>query len=268
MTKKPKQDLPFIVEQLAKSKNTFEAVKKVLNRIKGYVKNARKKVKIDRIEASIFECNDCGTCCDYGVVEFSCSIIPADIMRWLKDDFGVLLVSFGIALTKDDEGFADYILKMNSKYLYENKKMLYSQEYVNIMQGINPSLLKVLPDEINQCVFYDSTNFKCSIHEHRPISCRVYPYTLSGGVVRLDNPYEMCNPACWKEGKLDDDEVTNGLMEIIASKRGLELFKKSRMKGNVVEYRTMYNWFLNTFFLLYPELINVENVMKRIKGDA
>lgn len=90
-------------------------------------------------------------------------------------------------------------------------------------RNVNGTIVKAVNKKKNshQCVFWDQTNSKCSIYQHRPFDCRAYPFDI----LKINGKYHWivytCNPHSnwsWTEDYLtllEKDRAFSEVMEKI-----------------------------------------------------
>jgi hypothetical protein len=143
-------------------------------------------------------------------------------------------------------------------------------------------------------VLFRSLTSRCSIYEYRPISCRCFPYGVDPEY-KVVVAKELCGEDCFKdEPQKNWKEQEESLKITWANIHGMQLFLKARISGNIdykdkslgkqrpervdieLEKRNqavrstmgLYQDFITTFYFLYPELVNIEELTKELnKSD-
>ncbi len=81
-----------------------------------------------------------------------------------------------------------------------------------------PTLVIKNKSDTDECVFWDSENEQCSIYEHRPFDCKLFPFDIH----EIDGKYmwviNTCNPDSdwsWAESMLDSFENDPSFNELV-----------------------------------------------------
>ncbi|TAK96386.1 YkgJ family cysteine cluster protein [Patescibacteria group bacterium] len=97
----------------------------------------------------------------------------------------------------------------------------------------------------NRCPFYNKAKKGCGIHEHRPLDCRIYPYSFWFELGRLD---------LWLDTKCPIAK------KIVAD----EKFYKSAMETAKSE---LVHWSEGEIYAYLMASFNIDKFKKEVKGD-
>jgi len=287
-----KQPENYLIRTAKKHDSYYKLAEDFIERMLSYTKIETKKLKesIGHVKESDdnFSCDGCGKCCDMGISDMAPDVYQEDMHRWMAEDFGMALVSLGLAARVDSEPN----LYIDRKEDYISKAKFHTVKYADDIVRMNPSLALITPKEKQQCVFFNSLDNKCTIYVTRPIGCRAFPYAMDDKG-KLSAYKKFCPPAQFSKGKVEkwEDiakivEITwaniNGLKVWIKNRVGSAVFKdvvpeahnkksamkamavnksKSKQKGVLTRF---YENLIATFYLLYPEYTNVGEITKEM----
>ena len=138
-----------------------------------------------------------------------------------------------------------------SKGQFKGLEMIYPQELVEKIAGINQSLACAGTERAGECMFYDPAARGCTIYDLRPLECRIYP---AGNIVfNLD--HNLCDPSCFQEGGPID---MNAMSDLLQEKRihdfgfGM-LFMLTGENGWKADFFKLAILFEHLSRVLYPE---------------
>ncbi|MEK7434565.1 MAG: YkgJ family cysteine cluster protein [Cyanobacteriota bacterium] len=138
-----------------------------------------------------FACQSCGSCCKY----FNINITHIDLERIIEN--------------RPDLTTKDFV-----SYVQANPKEPEDESFISTY-GKRELALKKKKGK-NECVFLDDRNM-CSIHEFKPIVCRVWPFSLEKGVISwIEEHSDFIKKTCKHkmiEGTNDRDELITVLKQ-------------------------------------------------------
>jgi Fe-S-cluster containining protein len=132
-----------------------------------------------------FSCDCCGKCCS----SFRIGISWSDIRRYLAEK--AFFIFPYIVLPEDRVYF-----QLMTKREFEEEKQGFSSSCIQAGRAINPSLVKIEAQDIENCVFFNPTDRRCTIHKYKPLECQTYP---AGNVV-FNDAENACDPTCFSSG--------------------------------------------------------------------
>ncbi len=142
-------------------------------------KEGEQAVPLDR-----FTCDRCGRCCETHVIGVSIHDVKNFIEHGLEHVLGLVILS-------EDRPY----LRLLSKKEYKEISHLLSREMQDAVAMLNPSVELASTDD-GSCVLYDSRGKRCSIHEWKPLECKIYP----GGYLFFPCGDLECAPSCFSDG--------------------------------------------------------------------
>ncbi|MHA1714444.1 MAG: YkgJ family cysteine cluster protein [Promethearchaeota archaeon] len=116
------------------------------------------------LENITFTCSGCGACCK----KLKAGVSLLDIKN-ICDEKQYHLLPF-IKLIPNILYF-----KFMNKGVFPFITHAYNPDLINTIKTINPSLVKIDPEQQQHCIFYNSLEKKCSIYDYRPLECKIYP---------------------------------------------------------------------------------------------
>ena len=127
-------------------------------------------IKIKIPDQIYFKCNRCGNCCKNSRYKIPITIL--DCANWIKSDRKFILKALDHN-KGHPKNLLFFITKKNFKdYMIEN----YGKKIYDYYIKINQSLNQINLENEEDCVFFNSNNYECSIYKYRPLHCQLYPY--------------------------------------------------------------------------------------------
>lgn len=114
---------------------------------------------------NISSCHNCGKCCKTRSV-----LITFRDLREIREFYPHISLLEKIVL------FEPHTIPLKLKYFTEDYPLIHLIENGSHIQGyLGLKSCSINLDEL-LCPFYDSTQLKCSIHAHKPLICRIFPF--------------------------------------------------------------------------------------------
>jgi Fe-S-cluster containining protein len=284
----------YLIRTSKKHGTYFSLAKDFIDRMLVYTKIEHKKLmNAGGVKESYdkFTCDGCGKCCDMAVSDMAPDVYPNDLKRWMDEDFGIGLVSLGSAV-KGSSGEQSLFIDRKQDFL--SKARFHSMKYTDDVVKTNPSVAMVNDKEKQQCLFFNSLDNKCSIYMTRPIACRAFPYAMDKEL-KLVAYKKFCPPVTFSKGEIKDwkgiaviVETTwsniQGLKAWVKNRIGTTIYKdtavdpqnKKAVKkataiakakaGQIGVLARFYENLITTFYLLFPEYTNADELFKEMNG--
>lgn len=265
----------FTRELLLESKHPGDFIIKLLTTIAKYVRNQENKHDPDDIvyNNQYHECHMCGKCCDATMSGFGVMLFPTDLLNYVVSKKGFILVSTTVAGIKQT---GLYYVMFDKKRDYVEKMKYHTFLYEDLMVKLNPSLAIVGNDEMDDCVFFDSGSRECTIHDMRPLGCRIYPYALDDAngklTIKTITDNAPCEKSCFKRGEPEYlKDIKEALYYANCNRLGTDLFYKAKLHSDPRQMLESYSMLVNAFYHAYTsytkvEMLNGEN--ENVKRDT
>nr|MDO8109822.1 YkgJ family cysteine cluster protein [Candidatus Sigynarchaeota archaeon] len=224
-----------------KSTQIFVEIEKLVEKPSALIESVAKDMASITIEQPIkFTCDQCGKCCE----TYQIGISWADLHVYLEKKLHFLLPF--ITLPADREYF-----QFMTKGEFLACRDTLSQGIIKKILQINPNVAIIQQSDEESCIFYSSCEKTCTIHDVKPLECKIYP----AGFFVFHDGEAMCNPACFEQGTVLD------LMELVS----LLEFKRvpDQVLGMAFDASKETGWRLD----FYKIALLIENVRARFEEE-
>ncbi|MHA1820331.1 MAG: YkgJ family cysteine cluster protein [Promethearchaeota archaeon] len=148
----------------------FKLILQIDAMIKHHEKNVNLKINLPK--NIYFKCNQCGNCCKNAKYRIAVNI--SDMANWIMNKKKIYLRALDYFENHPRQVFYLIIKEEFQKYMIKNHGKGVYERFLKI----NPSLKSIRPQDLKDCVFYNSIDNSCSIYQNRPLYCVMYPEFL------------------------------------------------------------------------------------------
>lgn len=170
----------------------IQRIEEALDELTSIIRFMKERMEPVDLDPENFTCNRCGHCCE----RFAIGVAREDIDRIMQGDCRILPF---LTFSENRPTFQFF-----NKKIFKANDLVYPPQLIEWIERVNPSLYKILPQDLSSCVFYDSIDRTCTIYDLRPAECRLYP--VGNKLLGMTNL--LCDASCFEQGSpVDMDSI-------------------------------------------------------------